>query len=83
MPLLIETDLPNLCYRGKVRDLYLLGDEFLIVACYQRDSESLFVISKQKGNNIALCSIVGGMRSLIGEALSQDRRQLLLGGHPS
>jgi phosphoribosylaminoimidazole-succinocarboxamide synthase len=32
MPLVLETDLPNLYYRGKVRDLYQVGDELLIVA---------------------------------------------------
>jgi phosphoribosylaminoimidazole-succinocarboxamide synthase len=32
MNLLLETNLPNLFYRGKVRDLYQLGDELLIVA---------------------------------------------------
>ena len=32
MSLILETDLPNLYYRGKVRDLYQLGDELLIVA---------------------------------------------------
>ena len=30
--MILETDLPNLYYRGKVRDLYLLGDDLLIVA---------------------------------------------------
>ena len=29
---LIETPLPNVAYRGKVRDLYDLGDRLLIVA---------------------------------------------------
>lgn len=32
MELILETNLPNLYYRGKVRDLYLLGDDLLIVA---------------------------------------------------
>ncbi len=32
MSVLLETDMPNLYYRGKVRDLYQLGDELLIVA---------------------------------------------------
>ena len=32
MTLLLETDLPNLYYRGKVRDTYDLGTELLIVA---------------------------------------------------
>jgi phosphoribosylaminoimidazole-succinocarboxamide synthase len=32
MELLLETDLPNLYYRGKVRDTYDLGDELLIIA---------------------------------------------------
>ncbi len=32
MKLVLETNLPNLFYRGKVRDLYQLGDELLIVA---------------------------------------------------
>jgi len=29
MPLLLETDLPNLYRRGKVRDIYDLGDGLL------------------------------------------------------
>ncbi len=32
MKLLLETDLPNLYYRGKVRDTYDLGDRLLIIA---------------------------------------------------
>ena len=32
MNLLLETDLPNLYYRGKVRDTYDLGDRLLIIA---------------------------------------------------
>jgi phosphoribosylaminoimidazole-succinocarboxamide synthase len=32
MKLLLETDLPNPYYRGKVRDLYQLGDDLLVVA---------------------------------------------------
>jgi phosphoribosylaminoimidazole-succinocarboxamide synthase len=32
MELLLETDLPNLYYRGKVRDTYDLGDRLLIIA---------------------------------------------------
>ncbi len=32
MELLLETDLPNLFYRGKVRDTYDLGDKLLIIA---------------------------------------------------
>ena len=32
MELLLETDLPNLFYRGKVRDTYDLGDSLLIIA---------------------------------------------------
>ena len=32
MELLLETDLPNLYYRGKVRDTYALGDKLLIIA---------------------------------------------------
>jgi phosphoribosylaminoimidazole-succinocarboxamide synthase len=32
MSALLETELPNLYYRGKVRDLYQLGDELLIIA---------------------------------------------------
>jgi len=32
MDLILETNLPNLYYRGKVRDLYQLGDELLVVA---------------------------------------------------
>lgn len=32
MSLLLETNLPRLYYRGKVRDLYQLGDELLIIA---------------------------------------------------
>jgi len=32
MQLLLETDLPNLYYRGKVRDTYDLGDRLLIIA---------------------------------------------------
>ena len=33
MPVLIETDLPNLHYRGKVRDTYEMdGDMFLLIA---------------------------------------------------
>jgi len=32
MELLFETDLPNLFYRGKVRDTYELGDSLLLIA---------------------------------------------------
>ncbi len=32
MSVLLETELPNLYYRGKVRDLYQLGDDLLVVA---------------------------------------------------
>jgi len=32
MELILETDLPNLFYRGKVRDTYNLGDRLLIIA---------------------------------------------------
>ena len=32
MELLLETDLPNLFYRGKVRDTYDLGDSLLLIA---------------------------------------------------
>ena len=32
MELLLETDLPNLYYRGKVRDTYDLGDRLLVIA---------------------------------------------------
>lgn len=32
MELLLETDLPNLYYRGKVRDIYALGDDLLLIA---------------------------------------------------
>jgi phosphoribosylaminoimidazole-succinocarboxamide synthase len=32
MELLFETDLPNLFYRGKVRDTYDLGDSLLLIA---------------------------------------------------
>jgi phosphoribosylaminoimidazole-succinocarboxamide synthase len=32
MNLILETELPNLFYRGKVRDLYALGNELLVVA---------------------------------------------------
>ena len=32
MSVLLETELPNLYYRGKVRDVYQLGDDLLVVA---------------------------------------------------
>ncbi|MCK5654530.1 MAG: phosphoribosylaminoimidazolesuccinocarboxamide synthase, partial [Dehalococcoidia bacterium] len=32
MELLLETNLPNLYYRGKVRDTYDMGDSLLIIA---------------------------------------------------
>lgn len=32
-PVVTQTDLPNLLHRGKVRDLYPLGDQLMIVTC--------------------------------------------------
>lgn len=54
MSVLLETELPNLYYRGKVRDLYQLGDDLLIVATDRISAFDVVLPSGVPGKGLVL-----------------------------
>jgi phosphoribosylaminoimidazole-succinocarboxamide synthase len=54
MSVLLETELPNLYYRGKVRDLYQLGDDLLVVATDRISAFDVVLPSGVPGKGLVL-----------------------------
>jgi phosphoribosylaminoimidazole-succinocarboxamide synthase len=54
MSVLLETELPNLFYRGKVRDLYQLGDDLLVIATDRISAFDVVLPSGVPGKGLVL-----------------------------
>jgi phosphoribosylaminoimidazole-succinocarboxamide synthase len=54
MSVLLETELPNLYYRGKVRDLYQLGDDLLVIATDRISAFDVVLPSGVPGKGLVL-----------------------------